>query len=71
PTTVTMTFAMILHFKQRDERLFERTYVRVSDNDADGDRVGVGIFDADGLRVCYDGGGYRFDGFGLSSARRS
>ncbi len=70
PSAATVAFATMLHFIMSKQRLFERTCVRVSDVDADGIRVCVGNFDADGLGVSsyWDDG--RSDFLGLSSARK-
>ena len=65
-TAATLTFATILHFGATKKRLLERTYVRVSDKDADGNRVRVGIFDAGGLFVGHYWVDNRGDGLGLS-----
>jgi hypothetical protein len=70
PSAATVAFATMLHFIMSKQRLFERTYVRVSDKDADGNRVRVGIFDAGGLFVGHYWVDNRGDGLGLSSARK-
>lgn len=71
PTAATVAFATMLHHNMSGVRLFERTYVRVSDVDADGFRVNVGSFDADGLVVSIYWDDNRGDVLGLSSARKS
>ena len=73
PSASVLTQAILIHYLETGERLFEDIYVRCSDMDYDSDRVRLGHFDEDGLRV-----GYYWDGWdgnwgvvvGLSSSRK-
>ena len=71
PTARIMTYMIIGHFLATGVRLFENIYVRSSDVASDGYRVGVGGFDAGGLRVGSYWGDRRDDDLGVSSARKS
>ncbi len=70
PEARVVVYAIIGHFLNAGERLFEHIYIRCSDVDSDGDRVDVGYFDSDGLSVSYDWDGYRGVSLGVSSARK-
>lgn len=71
-TARIMVYTIIGHYLATGERLFEQIYVRCSDVDSYGSRVGVGGFNSYGLDVD-DGGwvGYRSSSVGLASARKS
>ncbi len=69
PTACVMTYAIIGHFLNTGERLFENIYVRCSDIASDGDRVYVGYFDASGLGVLRVWDDYRLSSLGLSASR--
>ncbi len=71
PTVRVMVYTIIGHYLATGERLFEHIYVRCSDVDSDGSRVDVGDFDSDGLDVSGLWDGYRYDFFGVASARKS
>ena len=70
PTAQAMVYTVIGFFLKTGERLFEKIYVRTSSLGSDGDRVCVGSFDADGLRVGdrWDDG--RYDSLGVASSRK-
>ena len=70
PTARVMVYTIIGHFLATGERLFENIYVRCSDVDSRGNRVYVGGFDSDGLRVVSFWDGYRDSSIGLASARK-
>lgn len=70
PTARVMVYTIIGHFLATGERLFEKVYVRCSDVDSVGGRVGVGLFDADGLDVDNYWGALRLDFVGVASARK-
>ncbi|MBU1091294.1 hypothetical protein KKA27_00240 [Patescibacteria group bacterium] len=70
PTARVVVYAIIGHYKNTGERLFEKIYARCSDLDSDGDRVYVGYFDSDGLRVDYYRDDSRFGSLGVSSSRK-
>jgi hypothetical protein len=70
PTARVMVYTIIGHFLATGERLFESIYVRCSDVDSVGDRVGVGFFDARGLDVDSNWDGSCYDVLGVSSARK-
>lgn len=71
PTARVMVYAIIGHYLNTGERLFENVYVRCSDVDSDGRRVLVGSFGSDGLGVGHYWDGNRDSDIGLSSARKS
>jgi hypothetical protein len=71
PTVHVVVYTMVGHFLNTGERLFENIWVRTSDVDSGGDRVGVGFFDAGGLEVnCYWDDN-RYDNLGLASSART
>jgi hypothetical protein len=51
PGVCEMTLAVVLHYLATGERLLPAVYVRTSDVDTTGRRVGLGRFGRDGLRV--------------------
>jgi hypothetical protein len=51
PGVCEMALAIVLHYLQTGERLLPTAYVRTSDLDSAGRRVGLGRFSSDGLRV--------------------
>ncbi len=71
PNAPEMAYAVTAYFKVRGIYLLKGVYVRTSSVDADGDRVIVGSFDADGLSVSdfYDDD--RDDNFGVGSSRKT
>lgn len=71
PSAATVAFATMLHHNMSGVRIFEPTYVRVSDKNADGNRVYVGDFGAGGFYVGRCWGDYRGGRLGLSSVRKS
>lgn len=62
--------AVLIHFKETEERLLEDLYVRSNSFNSNGYRVSVGHFDADGLLVNDWDGNYRLYDTGLSAARK-
>ncbi len=70
PKACVMVYTIIGHFFNTGERLFKRIYVRCSDLDSDGDRVGVGSFDLNGLRVLGDSDDSCNLQVGLSASRK-
>lgn len=71
PSASVLAQAILIHYLETGERLFETIYVRVSDVDSGGNRVYLGSFDEGGLRVDGYWGGYRRRrGLGLSSSRK-
>ena len=70
PKAQVMVYTIIGHFLATGVRLFENVYVRCSDVDSDGRRVGVGDFDSKGLVVNSLSDGHCYDHLGLSSARK-
>ena len=70
PKAQVMVYSVIGHYLATGEKLFPSIYVRCSDLDSDGDRVYVGRFDSDGLRVDGYWDDCRDDDIGLSSARK-
>ncbi len=72
PTAQAMVYTIISHFLATGERLFENVNVRCLDVDSDGHRVGIGRFDADGLRIHeYYRDDICSDSLGLSSVRKT
>ena len=65
-----MVYTIIGHYKATNERLFEKVWVRCSDLDSVGIRVGVGNFGAEGLDVGSGWDGSRDGDLGLASARK-
>jgi hypothetical protein len=70
PSAGVMAQAILIHYLETQERLFENVYVRTSSVDSDGNRVLVGCFGADGL-IVGSWGGERVSHFGLASSRKS
>jgi hypothetical protein len=70
PKAQIMVYTIIGHFLATGERLFEKLYVRCSDLDSDGNRVGVGGFGADGLVVDYYNDDSVGGSLGVSSSRK-
>jgi len=70
PTAQVMVYTIMGYYLATDERLFEHIYIRISSVDSDGDRVGLGGFDSEGLNVdlWWDGG--RDVPLGVASARK-
>jgi hypothetical protein len=71
PTAQVMVYTIIGHFLATGKRLFENVNVRTSDVDSGGDRVYVGNFDANGLRVGSIWVDHRHDLLGLASSART
>jgi hypothetical protein len=46
-----MAYALVLHYLETGERLLPAVYVRTTDTDSSGRRVGLGRFGPDGLRI--------------------
>jgi hypothetical protein len=70
PRACELVYAVVLYFLAADERLFPNIYVRCSDVSSGGDRVYVGYFDSDGLRVGYWGDYHHYDYIGLAASRK-
>lgn len=70
PTAQMMVYAIIGHYLNTGERLFEGVYVRTSSFDSVGDHVIVGNFDDKGLNVSSFWVGDRDGDLGLSVARK-
>ncbi len=70
PNAGEMSWFITTFFKVRGVRLFESVYVRISSFDSNGYRVGVGCFDAYGLRVGRFWDDYRHSRLGVSAASR-
>jgi hypothetical protein len=70
PNAAEAVWALTTYKAVRDIYLLEDIYVRTSSLDSDGHRVGVGIFDADGLVVDYFWDGDRDSGLGVSASRK-
>ncbi len=70
PNSAEVSWLVTTYFKVRGVRLFENIYVRCSDLDSGGNRVYVGYFDSEGLRVSFYWDDFRHDLLGLSSARK-
>lgn len=71
PNAPEVSYAVTAYFKVRGIYLLRgKMYVRTSSVDADGDHVGVGGFDEDGLYISYCSPGGRDGLVGVSSARR-
>jgi hypothetical protein len=70
PSAQVMVYTIIGHYLATGERLFENTYVSTSSMDSVGDRVGVGYFGSRGLGVGGSWDDSRYDGLGVSSARK-
>jgi len=70
PTAQMMVYAIIGHYLNTGERLFEDVYVRTSNLDSYGGHVSVGDFDDGGLGVDDNWDSYRSSVLGLSVARK-
>lgn len=70
PSASVLAQAILIHYLETNERLFEAIYVRVSDVGSVGDRVDLGLFDQDGLRVSGFWGGNRGSSIGVSASRK-
>lgn len=70
PTVRIVVYTMVGHFLAAGERLFENIYVRCSDLDSDGRRVGVGSFASWGLFVNAWRDDHRDGDIGLSGVRK-
>ena len=70
PNAAEATWIMTTYKAVRGVYLFPNCYVRTSSRDSDGNRVFVGLFDADGLSVYYWNDVYSNDFIGVSSARK-
>jgi hypothetical protein len=70
PGAPEMALAIVLHFLETGERLLPAVYVRTSDVDSSGRRVGLGRFGPDGLRV-RSWGDHPDYYIGLAAARKS
>lgn len=70
PTAQVMVYAIIGHYLNTGERLFEKVYVRTSSLGSDGNHVSVGFFDDKGLSVSSYWDSDRDCDLGLSVARK-
>ena len=70
PSASVLAQAILIHYLEANERLFEAIYVRVSDVDSDGYRVDLGDFNQDGLRVNNYWGSHRYSYIGVSASRK-
>lgn len=70
PFVRVMAYAIIGHCLATGERLFPSVYARCKDLSSDGDRVGLGGFDSDGLLVSYWSGVGVSSDVGLASDRK-
>ncbi|MCC6290658.1 hypothetical protein IT398_01140 [Candidatus Nomurabacteria bacterium] len=70
PNAAEMSWFITTYLEVRGVRLLENIYVWTSSLGSNGRRVYVGHFNVDGLLVSHYWGAYRFDGIGLSSARK-
>lgn len=68
PIVRIMVYAIIGHYQNTKERLFESTYVRCQCSSSDGNRVDVGGFGSVGLGVDYYWDDSRNDYIGLASS---
>lgn len=71
PSASVLAQAILIHYQETEERLYETIYVRCSDVNSIGGHVYLGIFDQYGLHVDNDWGSRRFNRVGLSSSRKS
>lgn len=71
PTAQVMVYTVIQHFLATGERLFEYIYVRTSSVTSNGNRVIVGNFNSEGLRVHSSLNGDWSGHLGISSVRKS
>jgi hypothetical protein len=70
PHPAVLAEALCIHFKETGERLMSNWYSRTSLKGADGNRVDVGLFGADGLGVGYYWDGGRISRLGVSASRK-
>lgn len=71
PSASVLAQAILIHYLETEERLYETIYVRVSDVRSGGALVDLGIFDQGGLDgVRYRWAGFRYSGLGLASSRK-
>jgi hypothetical protein len=70
PGACELVLAIIVHYLESGERLLSTVYVRTTDVDSAGRRVGVGRFGPDGLRI-RSWGDYPDYYVGLAGARKS
>ena len=70
PTAQMMVCTIIGHYLNTGKRLFEKVYARTSSLVSDGSRVGVGVFDDEGLYVSNGWDSDRHGILGLSVARK-
>lgn len=68
PTARTLIYAIILNYLAKRERMFERCNVRTSSVCDNGDRVGLGIFDHNGIGIYFDWNDAESKHVGLASA---
>lgn len=66
PLARVVVAALVTHFLATGERLLPDVYVRCADQTLHSLRVGVGMFDSDGLGI-RDDLGYRLEVIGLAS----
>lgn len=71
PKACVVVYGVVLYYLVTRERLFSGVYVRCIDVGSDGDRVGVGLFDSDGLHVNDYSDDYCVGNVGVASARKS
>lgn len=69
PTAQVMVYTIVGYYLVTGERLFEHFFVRTSSLDSVGDRVYIGYFSLEGLRVKRTWSGERINNLGVSSAR--
>ena len=70
PNAAEATWALTTYKAVRDIYLLDELYVRTSSLDSDGNRVYVGNFDADGLRVNFYWDDNRNSNLGVSASRK-
>lgn len=70
PNVAEVAWCLTTYKAVRNVFLLPSLYVRTSSLDSDGDRVGVGGFDADGLYVGGGWDGYRRGNLGVTGARK-
>lgn len=70
PSASVLAQAILIHYLETKERLFEAIYVRVSDLVSVGDRVRLGLFDQGGLGVRSVWDGHRDSSLGVSASRK-
>ena len=70
PSASVLAQAIVIHYLETEERLYETIYVRVSDVHSNGFRVYLGYFDQDALYVHSHWDGDRGSFIGLASSRK-